>query len=89
MGIPWNGMGWDRHNLLWDGMGWDRKICPMDKPGDGAAQTSDVNRAAQRSNLIWRILPRTAPRCVQIMKSLHLNFKQILLCIMLLLGLPI
>ena len=34
MGIPWDGMGWDRHNLLWDGMGWDRKICPMDKPGD-------------------------------------------------------
>ena len=33
MGIPWDGMGWDRHNLLWDGMGWDRKICPMDKPG--------------------------------------------------------
>ena len=32
MGIPWDGMGWDRHNLLWDGMGWDRKICPMDKP---------------------------------------------------------
>ena len=34
MGIPWDGMGWDRHNLLWDGMGWDRKICPMDKPGN-------------------------------------------------------
>ena len=33
MVIPWDGMGWDRHNLLWDGMGWDRKICPMDKPG--------------------------------------------------------
>ena len=24
--------------------------------------TSDVNRAVQRSNLFWRILPRTAPR---------------------------
>ena len=34
MGIPWDGMGWDRHNLLWDGMGWDRKICPMDKPAN-------------------------------------------------------
>ena len=33
MGIPWDGMGWDRHELLWNGMGWDRKICPMDKPG--------------------------------------------------------
>ena len=32
MGIPWDGMGWDRHELLWNGMGWDRKICPMDKP---------------------------------------------------------
>ena len=31
-----------------------------------------------------RVLP-----CMQIMKSLHLNFKQILLCIMLLHGLPI
>ena len=60
--------------------------------------TSDVNRAAytaargravQRSNLFWRILPRTAPRRVQTMKSLHLNFKQILFCIMPLLGLPI
>ena len=34
MGIPWDGMGWDRHELLWDGMGRDRKNCPMDKPGD-------------------------------------------------------
>ena len=36
MGIPWDGMGWDRHNLLLIccGMGWDRKICPMDKPGE-------------------------------------------------------
>ena len=34
MGIPWDGRGWDRHNLLWDGMGWDRKICPMDKPAN-------------------------------------------------------
>ena len=32
--MGWDGMGWDRHNLLWDGMGWDRKICPMDKPGN-------------------------------------------------------
>ena len=32
MGIPWDRMGWDRHELLWNGMGWDRKICPMDKP---------------------------------------------------------
>ena len=31
--LLWDGMGWDRHNLLWDGMGWERKICPMDKPG--------------------------------------------------------
>ena len=34
MGIPWDGMGCDRHELLWNGMGWDRKICPMDKPGE-------------------------------------------------------
>ena len=34
MGIPWDGMGWDRHDLLWDGMGWDRKICPIDKPAN-------------------------------------------------------
>ena len=50
---------------------------------------NDVNLAVQRSNLFWRILPRTAPRRVQIMKSLHLNFKQILFCIMPLLGLSI
>ena len=37
MGIPWDGMGWDRHELLWNGMGWDRKICPMDKPENVAA----------------------------------------------------
>ena len=47
---------------------------------------NNVKRAVQRSNLIWRILPRTAPRRVQIMKSLHLNFKQILFCMP---GLPI
>ena len=46
-----------------------------------------VMSTAQRGNLFWRILPRTAPRGVQIMKSLHLNFKQILFWIML--GLPI
>ena len=40
MGIPWDGMGWDRHKLLWDGMGWDRKICPMDKPGNTDRKTS-------------------------------------------------
>ena len=32
MGIPWDGMGWDRHKLLWNGIRWDKKICPMDKP---------------------------------------------------------
>ena len=30
MGIDWDGMDWDRHELLWNKMGWDRKICPMD-----------------------------------------------------------
>ena len=51
--------------------------------------TNDINRAVQRSKLFWRILPSTAPRREQIMKSLHLNFKQILLCIIVLRGLPI
>ena len=23
MGIPWNGMGWDRQELLWNRMEWD------------------------------------------------------------------
>ena len=33
-GNPWDGMGWDRHELLWDGMGRERKKCPMDKPAN-------------------------------------------------------
>ena len=42
MGIPWDGVGWDKHELLWNGMGWDRKICPMDKPDNEARINFDV-----------------------------------------------
>ena len=32
MGIPWNGMGWDRHELLWNGMDGTEKYVPWTSP---------------------------------------------------------
>ena len=58
MGIPWDGMGWDRHNLLWDGMGWDRKICPMDKPA--YCTTTLTNNA---KNIYMYIVKKTLVYC--------------------------
>ena len=58
MGIPWDGMGWDRHNLLWDGMGWDRKICPMDKPANKyIMKTLSEIKAYKNLNHVLRFFP--------------------------------
>ena len=51
--------------------------------------TSDVNRAAYTAAQCSVVIFFGGSCRVQTMKSLHLNFKQILFCIMPLLGLPI
>ena len=59
------------------------EVCSSDV--NRAAYTAACGRAVQRSNLFWRILPRA--NYEKFCK--HVNFKQILFCIMLLLKLPI
>ena len=63
MGIPWDGMGWDWHELQWNGMGWDRKICPMDKRKDPSFERVSL----LANDLCWY------PECIQTIRIRRLR----------------